>query len=136
MAVLDTATIIDLGRRATSPVRRRAWQAVRARLAAGETLTTTRFNVAELYTGIELARDSSDEAAKVAFALRWLAVLEFDDRGARAYGKLFSFLQPSGRLPADMDLLIASVAVANGHSLVTRNARHFAEIPRLVVHSY
>lgn len=136
MAVLDTATIIDLGRRAASPTRRCAWQAVRARLTAGEALATTRFNVAELNVGIELARDSKAEAAKVAFALRWLAVLEFDERGARAYGKLYSVIHPTGRLPADMDLLIASVAVAHGHSLITRNARHFSGIPNLVVHSY
>jgi len=35
-----------------------------------------------------------------------------------------------------MDLVIASVALANGHSVVTRNIRHFAGLPGLVVHSY
>jgi len=136
MAVLDSATLIDLSRRPGSPIRRRAWEAVRARLTAGESLATTRFNVAELYVGAEMSNDPAGEARKIRLVLRWCAVLEFDDRAALAYAKLFARLRAGGRLPADMDLLIGSVALANGHSLVTRNVRHFDGLPGLIVHTY
>jgi predicted nucleic acid-binding protein len=36
----------------------------------------------------------------------------------------------------DMDVLIAAVAMANGHILVTRNINHFAQIPGLGLDSY
>ncbi len=136
MAVLDTTVLIDLSRRQGSSPRRSAWQAIRARLDAGETLATTRFNDAELYVGLELSRDPAAESDKVSFMLGHLSILEFDDHAARAFAKLQATLQRSGRLPADMDLLIASVSRANGHSLLTRNARHFAVVPGLVVHAY
>lgn len=136
MAVLDTTVLVDLSRRTGTAQRRSAWEAIRTRVGAGETLATTRFNVAELYVGIELARDAGTEREKVEFILRHLPILEFDDHAAMAYAKLHATMQRSGRLPADMDLLIATVAVANGHSLVTRNARHFVNVPGLVVHSY
>ncbi len=35
-----------------------------------------------------------------------------------------------------MDVLIASVAVANSHVLVTRNPKHFANIPEVSVLGY
>jgi predicted nucleic acid-binding protein len=35
-----------------------------------------------------------------------------------------------------MDVLIAAVAMANGQELITRNPRHFADIPGLVVATY
>jgi predicted nucleic acid-binding protein len=136
MAVLDTAAIIDLSRRASSPLRERAWAALRERLDEGDLLATTRFNAAELLAGIHLARDPLAEATKVEFALRWLTILEFDDRSAQTYGKLYARLRRDGRLVADMDLLIASVAIANGDSVVTRNVRHFTGIPGLIVNSY
>jgi len=102
----------------------------------GERIVTTRFNVAELYVGVELATLRAREANRVETALRWLPVLEFDDAAARVYAKLLARLRTAGGTVADMDMLIASVALAEGHSLVTANARHFTRIPGLAVHSY
>ncbi len=136
MAVLDTAAIIDLFRRPRAPVRRRAWHAVRARVSAGETMVTTRINVAELYAGVQLSHDPVAESAKVEFALGWLDVLEFNDHAAHVFGAQYSSLRRIGRLCGDMDLLIAAIAVANGHSVLTPNVRHFAGIPFVTVYPY
>jgi len=37
---------------------------------------------------------------------------------------------------ADFDLLIASVAVAHGQSILTRNKKHFEKVPGLIVDSW
>jgi predicted nucleic acid-binding protein len=35
-----------------------------------------------------------------------------------------------------LDLIVAAVAAGTGFSLLTRNPRHFADIPGLVIESY
>jgi predicted nucleic acid-binding protein len=35
-----------------------------------------------------------------------------------------------------MDVLIAATAMVHGHSLITRNVRHFRHIPHLLVEDY
>ncbi len=51
MACLDTTLLIDLGRRA-SPRKEQAARKIEELTAKGQTIVTTRFNVAELYVGI------------------------------------------------------------------------------------
>jgi predicted nucleic acid-binding protein len=41
-----------------------------------------------------------------------------------------------GRPAGDMDTLIAAIALAHGQRLVTRNPKHFADVPGLIVESY
>lgn len=89
-----------------------------------------------MHAGIELSGDPDGEEAKVAFILRWLSVLEFDDASARACANVFPSLRASGTLSTDMGLFIAYVAIANGHVLLTRHVRHFDRIPGLIVYGY
>ena len=135
MAVLDTTILVDLLRKRQGPAARRAAAVLRALVADGEVLMTTRFNTAGLYVGTELSSDPDGEAARVDAALAPLRILDFDDAAARAYGRIEASLRSSGRPVGDMDALIASVALSNGQSVVTRNARHFQPIPGLVVHA-
>ena len=43
------------------------------------------------------------------------------------------YLKQQGILIADMDLMIASIAIANDFSLVTNNLRHFDKIENLKI---
>jgi predicted nucleic acid-binding protein len=134
--VLDTTVLIDLNRRASALAARQAANLLRRLRDAGEPVMTTRLNVAEMYVGVALRPDLPDEADKLERLLAGLIVLELNDHAAKAYGQVTAYLRGTGRLIGDMDALIAAIAMVNGQSLVTRNARHFEAIPGLIVHGY
>lgn len=136
MACLDTSVLLDLCGRGGKARRQRAAQFLRDLIRQHEPLTTTRFNVAELYVGVARSTDAKREHAKVQRVLEGLEILEFDDVAARLFGQLTAHLQVLGRPAGDMDVLIASVALAAGHSIVTGNPRHFADLPEIDIRSY
>lgn len=47
------------------------------------------------------------------------------------YAKTKAYMQKMGKTTDDMDLLIASTAIANNLILVTHNSKHFQHIPKL-----
>jgi toxin FitB len=60
-------------------------------------------------------------------------VLVFDSRSADAAANLAAERKCSGQ-PVDIrDTFIAGIAIANGASLATRNTRHFADLPVVVI---
>ena len=136
MACLDTSFLLDAAGRGGHQLRARAREKLAALLEAGEVLTTTRLNVAELWVGVERTRDQPGELFRVETMLEPLTVLDFDDSSARVFGRIMAFLYDHGSPRGDMDVLIASVALVHGEQLVTRNVRHFAGIPDLVVETY
>jgi tRNA(fMet)-specific endonuclease VapC len=118
----------DFGRRAA---RRIVELAVRS-----EILATSQVNAAELYLGVELARNRSRELDSVHRVLSGLEILPFDDRAAWLFARSTAHLRRIGRPAGDMDVLIAATALAYDHCLVTRNPAHFADIPHLRVETY
>lgn len=105
-------------------------------VASGEEVVTTRPSLAELYVGMNLADSPEQEATVIAALLQEFPVLEFDDAAAHAYGWLQAHLRRRGTPIGAMDVLIAAIAMTNGHSLVTANARHFVGLPGLAVVEY
>ena len=136
MACLDTSVLLDLLGRGGRPRRRQAADVVRRLIAGGESLTTTRFNVAELWVGVARSRDRAREERAIAAVLGGLQVLEFDAAAARVFAEITGYLQRLGRPAGDMDVLIGAVALVNEEGLVTRDAKHFARMPGLKVESY
>jgi len=135
MACLDTTILIDLLGR-TAPRKQQAFRKIKALAKQGQTLATTRFNVAELYVGIARSRSPEEDENAIGTLLREFEVLEFTNAAARVFGSITGLLQHMGKPAGDMDVLIAATAMVNGHSLVTRNAKHFRHIPHLVVEEY
>ena len=135
MASLDTNVLIDLGnpRRAGHA---RAVGLVRGAILRGEPVCSTRLNVAELRVGIERATDRAAEEARVARALSFVVIYELDQPAAEHFGRAKAHLSRIGRPVGDIDVLIAAVCLANGESIITRNPKHFAGVPGLVVESY
>jgi predicted nucleic acid-binding protein len=136
MACLDTTVLLDLLGRGGRPRRRRATDVIRRLASAGEILTTTRFNVAELLVGVARAPDRAREERAVAAALCGLQILEFDASAAQVFAEITAYLQQRGRPAGDKDVLLAAIALVNGESLVTRDIRHFARIPGLRLENY
>jgi predicted nucleic acid-binding protein len=109
---------------------------VRELIDRGERLVTTRFNMAEMYVGVERSDDREGEEQAVRTVIEPLGVLDFDEPAARLFGQITAHLQRIGRPAGDMDVLIAATSMAAGHSLVTRNPAHFDAIPEMVVEGY
>ena len=136
MATLDTTILVDLLRRTSK--RHRSALAKLAELGSrGESLVTTRFNVAELEVGIALSDDPSRDRQDVETLLAELGILEFEALSARAFARITAEKRRTGTSIGDMDALIAATSLTAGHPLlVTRNPAHFADIPGLEVEGY
>ncbi len=135
MACLDTTILIDLIGR-VSARKRQAVRKIEELAEQGQRLTTTRFNVAELYVGLARSAHPKDDEEAIGTLLREFEVLEFNNAAARVFGSITGFLQQIGKPAGDMDVLIAATAMVHGHSLITRNTRHFRHIPHLLVEDY
>ena len=136
MACLDTCVLLDIWGRGAPAVKHRAESCVRRLILSGEALATTRFNEAELWVGIERSHDPQREQTAVEHMLVDLDILDFDSDAARIFGRITAYLQKHGQPVGDMDILIAAVAMANKHTLVTRNTKHYLGIPGLTIESY
>ena len=66
--------------------------------------------------------------------LRQLLIVPFGDRAVREFKRLQK--QKALKKMGPADLLVASVALANRATLVTRNLRHFRQIPNLDVENW
>ena len=74
----------------------------------------------EVLVGI-LFRGSRQEAEVFAGIASRFAILPFDERSARTAADIQTDLLRAGRPKSHADVMIASVAAAGGHSLVTRD---------------
>lgn len=136
MALLDTTVLIDLGRRPTILTHQHARAAVQRLLASGETLFTSRINEAEFRVGAEMSDQRLRELERVERILGGMVILEFNADAALRYAAIKAAMLKRGRPVGDCDVLIASVALAHGQLLLTRNPRHFGDIAGLIVQSY
>src|SRR5688572_30774886 len=102
MACWDTTVLLDL--LGKSGRRRRAGAEARLRqLEHDQPHSVTRFTIAELLIGFQLADDSARERAGAQPLLDRLQTLEFDARAMRLYATIFVQLRRIGRLSGTMD---------------------------------
>jgi len=92
---------------------------------------TTAICEAELLTGVALlpaGRRRDDVRARVAKTLQWIGsnrILPFDSPAAGHYADVRSRLKREGRLVEPLDVQIASICLAYGARVATRNVAHF-----------
>jgi tRNA(fMet)-specific endonuclease VapC len=98
----------------------------------GDTLNVSVITAAELRFGAEKAARPKLAELVEAFLDR-LAILDWTDEVTPHYARIRSELERSGRPIGNMDLLIASHAVAQGMTVVTNNLKHFSNVPGLNV---
>lgn len=122
-ALLDTSVVIDLG------------------VIAGDLLPSqvavSAITMAELSAGPAATDDPAERARRQDRLQRVEAVFEpipFGVEAGRAFGRVYAAVIARGRKPRSRfaDLLIASVALAEGLPLLTRNASDFAGLGDLV----
>jgi predicted nucleic acid-binding protein len=122
--LLDTSVVIDLDHL--------------ARAALPAQIAISAITLAELAAGPHATDDPGERAARQERLQRLEATfdpLPFDDRAARAYGRIYAAVVAAGRKargPRALELQIASVALANQLPLYTRNAKGLRALDDLV----
>ncbi len=86
---------------------------------------------AELHFGAQNSSRLAENLRRVDIFCRAFDSLPFDDESARQYGAVRAQLHREGRPIGGNDLMIASIAVAGLHTLVTRNAGEFSRVSGL-----
>jgi len=102
----------------------------RVRSESPVNLAVAAMTLAELWYGAVRGDDAPKAFAKIKrFLSTGVAVLPFDEDAAYRYGEIRQAIraQPIGTA----DLVIASVAVARGLTVVTSNVREFGRVPGL-----
>lgn len=123
-ALLDTSVVIDI-----------VWTRVAELSPDGVGISA--LTVAELSSGVHLARDSV-EAAKRLVRLQlveeYFEPFPFDREAARSYGVIVAELNVRGRTHRrrQVDLMIGATAHARGLRLVTRDGGDFADLSGLL----
>lgn len=98
-------------------------------------LSSTTINYAELIYGLK-KRDSKKYLPHVEKIFNNIKVYEFDKQSAKIFGMLKASMSKKGLTVADMDLMIASIAIANNEQLISNNLSHFSKIELLNVSSW
>lgn len=98
-------------------------------------LASTAINYAELLYGLK-KRDNKKYLPKVEMIFNNIKVYDFDKKSAKIFSTLKVDMQKKGIVVADMDLMIASITLANGEELISNNLKHFEKIEILDVESW
>lgn len=130
----DTSFLVDLLRES----RRRAPGPASGLLDQldGEEVRVGVHVLCELLAGAEGAQRPAVERQRVHRLCQGLVVSYPDERFAPVYARVLTALRNSGRPIDTMDLLIATAALVDGATIVTRNAKHFERVSGLAVRSY
>jgi tRNA(fMet)-specific endonuclease VapC len=128
MKVLDTDVCIELLRGNE--------QVIESRRRTLDEVATTWITACELSYGAAKSRAPERNQTLVAEFLATLRVVGLDHPAAQMFGRIKSVLERAGNILADADLMIASIALAQGASLVTGNRRHYGRIEGLRIEDW
>jgi len=98
-------------------------------------LSSTSINYAELMYGLK-KRDNKKYLPKVEMIFDNIKIYDFDKKSAEVFSTLKAEMQNKGIVVADMDLMIASIALANGEKLISNNLKHFSKIENLELENW
>lgn len=128
--LLDTTVLVDILRKNPDAVR---WVAN----LDSETLCTTRLNVFELLVGIYASAASEARLLNAEQLISRLNILELTSPTAKKAAQIQGGLHQQGKRIDDIDCLTAAIGIMHGVScIVTRNRKHFEQIPEITVESY
>jgi len=103
---------------------------------APEDLFTSRINYTELLYGAYNSAKIESNLKVILPFLGQFEILEFDQAAAEIFAKEKARLKKLGTMMADMDLMIASIAIANNLTLITNNTKHFNRVKNLQIDNW
>lgn len=127
MYMLDTNVCIDFARARSENLRDK----MRENFASG--LAISAITLSELRVGARESGDDTRDDELLDTLIRLIDVHSYDDAAADAYGRI---ARQIGIRRRNFDRLIAAHAVSLGLTLITRNARDFADVPGLTVENW
>ena len=92
--------------------------------------------VAELYYGAEKSKAKKKNWAIVENFVSIFEIIPFDEKSCIIYARIRASLEKSGVPIGPMDLLIASISLANSFILVTNNIKEFRRIKVLKLENW
>ena len=127
MVVLDTDILVAFLRNKTEAV-----EFVTELQKKNASLSTTTVNAFELFEGA-LISTNKDNVKKAENALRSIGSYSFNGPASWKAAEISSELIKKGEPLDFQDIAIASIAIVNGESIVTRNVKHFSRIKGLKI---
>ncbi len=100
-------------------------------ISPDEELYITAISVGELLYGAHKSDKVAENLATVDTLLSALSILDFNEQAARYYAHLRASLEKAGQRLSELDLQIASIALAWEADLVTHNQGHFNRLVTL-----
>jgi len=128
MKLLDTDVCIEILRGNRSVIERRR--------ASLDEVATTWITAAELCYGAAKSRAPATNQKLVIEFLATVPVMDLSPPAAEQFGRIKAVLERQGNRGADADLLIASIGLAQGATLITGKLRHYERIPDLLVEDW
>ena len=122
---LDTNVIIDILRGDQETVNKIN------ELERSNMLATTFINLFELYSGVFLSSKKEENFNKIENFLPKLILINLSHLSTLIGGQINANLKTRGQIVESRDLLIASITIAEGFALLTKNKKHFENIPGL-----
>ena len=121
MVCLDSDIIIDFLKNDKNALKKIS------RIENKGNLSTTSINIFEILIGFLHV----NQLAKYQELLKNLKVIEFDFESSEKAAKIFDDLRKKGEMLDPLDIMIASVVIANKETLMTNNIKHFERIKEL-----
>ena len=128
MKVLDTDVCIELLRGNE--------RVIEARQQTLEEVATTWVTACELSYGAAKSHSPRKNQMLVSEFLATLRIVGLNRPATERFGQIKSTLESTGNILADADLMIASITMAQGASLVTGNRRHYDRIDGLRIEDW
>ncbi|MBS0618730.1 MAG: PIN domain-containing protein [Spirochaetes bacterium] len=101
-----------------------------------ENLAFSIISKAELYFGAYNSDYTEKNISSIKTLSGKLTIVSFDDKAAMQFGIIKSTLRKQGLPLLDADIFIASIAIANGLTLVTNNERHYSRIQNIEIENW
>ncbi len=130
MYCLDTDIIIEFLRGDN-----RIYNKIRE-ISRSQPLFITSLSLSELYKGAYLSKNPEEEVKKIKKLLDYLELVTLTEKSAEIFGRIHNELLKMGKITQEFDLLIASISMAYNLILVTRNDKHYKNIPNLILESW
>ncbi len=129
MYLLDTDVIIDFFNNDDSIVKN-----IKRRKSIPMYISS--LSLCELYKGAFLSSNPEAEQENIFKLLMNTEFIPLDKKACMIFGKNNALLSKIGKLTQEIDLMISSIAISRDLILVTRNRKHFENIPDLKLENW